>query len=78
MTIQLFRTKKEAEKEVEEMKEIIFKCRFKPIKIRFDQADRTKYGMRGFDFTAKHGNMYYLIAESKAEVKSWGLKSKVM
>ena len=77
MTVRLFKTKADAEKECRRLKEVLYRWKNKPIKIKFDKRDDSKFGMRGFGFTAKHGKNYYLIAESKKEAKSWGLYSKI-
>ena len=78
MTIQLFKTKKDAEDECKYVKSIIHRSKVKPIKIKFDKRDGGQFGMRAFDFEEKEGGIYYIIADSKAEVKSWKLNSEIL
>ena len=67
MTIQLFKTKKEAQEECDRIKRILYKSRCRPIRIRFDERDYSKFGMRGLHFKGEHGKIYYIIADSKRE-----------
>lgn len=79
VTIQLFKTKKEAQEECDAIRRnIYYKSRCKPIKIRFDERDYKEFGVRGLHFKGEHGKIYYIIADSKREVKSWGLHSKIL
>ena len=78
MTIALFKTKKSAEDECKYIKGICHSTRLKPIKIKFDCRDRSDFGMRGANFDGKDGNAYYILADSKTEVKSWKLYSDVL
>ena len=78
MTIQLFRTKKDAEDECKHIKRVIHSAKLKPIRIRFNWKDRGRFGVRAFDFEEKDGNIYYIVADSKSEVLKWKLNSKVL
>lgn len=77
MTIRLFKTKADAQKKCVQLRKVVYRWRNIPVKIRFDKRDDSRFGMRGFGFTAKHGKNYYIIAESKKEARSWGLYSKI-
>lgn len=78
MTTQLFKTKKEAQEECNRANEIIHKSKLKPIKIRYDIDDWGRFGVKGFGFDAIDGQIYYIMADSKAQVNSWKLNSKVL
>jgi len=78
MTVQLFKTKADAEKECSHIKRVFIGSKCISIKIRFDERDGPQFGMRGFGFKARHGNTYYIIAETKKEAKSWKLYSKIL
>lgn len=78
MTIQLFKTKADAEKECRHIKKVMPFAKCKPIKIRFDKRDGPMYGMRGFTFDAKEEKTYYIISETKKEAQSWDLDSKIL
>ena len=78
MTVQLFKSKKDAEDYCEELYRAIPWTRNQPIKIKFDERDASMFGMRGFTFDAVQDKNYYITAESKKEAKSWGLFSKVI
>ena len=78
MTVQLFKTKADAEKECGHISNVFLGSKCIPIKIRFDESDGPQFGMRGFGFKARHGKTYYIIAETKKEAKSWNLNSKIL
>jgi len=80
MTVQLYKTKADAEKKCREMRKFFGsnKLKCKTIKIRFDKRDGPMFGMRGFTFTANEGKTYYILADTKTEAKSWGLYSKIL
>jgi uncharacterized Zn finger protein (UPF0148 family) len=78
-TIQLFKTEDDAWKDIEEIKELMPKTITvnQPIKIKYDESDKSKFGMKGFDFDAVPGQEYFIIGDPK-EVGTWGLKSVVI
>ena len=78
MTIALFKTKKDAEDDCKYIKSVYHSSKVKPIKIKYNWRDESYVGMRGSDFDGKDGNIYYIVANSKAEVRSWKLHSKVL
>lgn len=78
MTIELYETKNDAELKAIHLKTAMPWTKNIPIKIRFDEKDHGHFGMRGFTFNAIHEKIYYILAESKDEAKSWGLHSKIL
>jgi len=76
MTILLFKTKKEAEDEVKDIKKIVWDTKVKPIRIQYDERDHDMFGLRGKNFKAVEGRKYYVVAETKKSLND--LYSKVL
>lgn len=87
MTVQLFKTIKDAKSDMRETLEMFnLKKRIKgyyyPViaRIKFDERDKSTFGMRGFTFNAINGENYYIVLNSIHNVEEFNeeFKSKML